>query len=276
MSTPGPIANVLLYLHPQRVEEELAALGLGAEAALTPNQVASFDQMHYYGNEAVGRASALLGLGPDSRVLDVGSGFGGSARYLAHSIGCRVMAIELQSEIHAAALRLTQRCGLSERVEHICADALLYPLRDAAFDAVVSWLAIVHISERPRLLAQLARALRADGRCYIEDCILRTPSSRKNAHDLKSLLCAPSLSSIADYEADLRSAGFGDIEATDMTEDWAGFVANRLIAFESDRTRYLQVHGAPAYDALHRFYTEVVRFYDSGTLGGVRILARLP
>jgi hypothetical protein len=76
MTTSSQITNVSLYVHPERVEEELAALGIGAEVALTPNEVAPFDQMHYYGNEAVGRAAALLGLGADSCVLDIGSGFG--------------------------------------------------------------------------------------------------------------------------------------------------------------------------------------------------------
>jgi hypothetical protein len=73
----------------------------------------------------------------------------------------------------------------------------------------------------------------------------------------------------------LAAAGFRDIDAVDMTEDWARLVASRLVAFESDRARYVRVHGTPAYDALHMFYAEVVRFYDSGTLGGVRILACL-
>jgi hypothetical protein len=37
------ISSVPLYLHPERVEEELAAIGLGSEAELTVDQVAPFD-----------------------------------------------------------------------------------------------------------------------------------------------------------------------------------------------------------------------------------------
>jgi sarcosine/dimethylglycine N-methyltransferase len=276
MTTLSPLRNVPLYVHPERVEEELAALGLGAELAITPDQVAPFDQMHYSGNEAVRRAAGLLGLEADSRVLDVGSGFAGPARYLAHRFHCRVTAIELQSELHAAAVRLTQRCGLNDRISHVCADAGLYPLPDATFDAMVSWLSIVHIPERRHLLAQLARALRPGGRCYIEDCIRQTSAVEKNLRSLDTFLFTPSLSDISAYEEDLAAAGFREVEAVNMTEDWAKFVANRLIAFESDKVRYVRVHGASAYDALHMFYAEIVRFYDSGTLGGVRLLASLP
>jgi SAM-dependent methyltransferase len=186
------------------------------------------------------------------------------------------MAIEVQRALHTAAVRLTQRCGLSDRISHVCADAGLYSLPDATFDAVVSWLSIVHIPERRRLLARLARALRAGGRFYIEDCIRQASAVEENLHGLESFLFTPSLSGISDYKADLAAAGFRDIDAVDMTEDWARLVATRLVAFESDRARYVRVHGTPAYDALHMFYAEVVRFYDSGTLGGVRILACLP
>jgi cyclopropane fatty-acyl-phospholipid synthase-like methyltransferase len=111
MNTSSRISSVPLYLHPERVEEELAAKGLGPEAELTVDQVAPFDQMHYYGNISVAGAVGRLGLGPGSRVIDIGSGFGGPARYLAQNICCLVTAIELQSAIHAAAVQLTQRCG---------------------------------------------------------------------------------------------------------------------------------------------------------------------
>jgi cyclopropane fatty-acyl-phospholipid synthase-like methyltransferase len=276
MNTSSRISSVPLYLHPERVEEELAAKALGPEAELTVDQVAPFDQMHYYGNISVAGAVGRLGLRPGSRVIDIGSGFGGPARYLAQNMGCLVTAIELQSAIHAAAVQLTQRCGLSHRVAHVCADALDYSLPDATYDAVVGWLAILHIADRPRLLARIARALRAGGSCYIEDCIRQTSVTKENLNDLASFLYGPSLSGIAEYETDLAAAGFRDIEATDVTENWARFAATRLVAFESDRARYVRVHGVPAYDALRRFYSEIVRFYDIGTLGGIRIVARLP
>ena len=66
-------------------------------------------------------------------------------------------ALELQSDLNAIAADLTERTGLADRVTHICADALTYPFPDAAFDAVVSWLAILHIPDRPRLCAQAPR-----------------------------------------------------------------------------------------------------------------------
>jgi SAM-dependent methyltransferase len=85
-----------------------------------------------------------------------------------------VIALELQPKVNAIAVDLTQRSDLSERVMHILGDALTYPFTDGQFDAVVSWLAILHIPDRPRLLERVAHALRSGGRCYIEDLHARS------------------------------------------------------------------------------------------------------
>src|SRR5262249_21440844 len=133
-----------------------------------------------------------------SRVLDIGSGIGGPARYLAFTFGCHVTALELQPDLDQIGADLTRRSGLSDRVTHVCADALTYPLPDAAFGAVVSWLAILHIPDRPRLCARLAKAVRPGGGCYIEDLCMRAPFAPDDLRDLRGVVFGISMSSIAD------------------------------------------------------------------------------
>jgi hypothetical protein len=55
--------------------------------SIRPEQLFPLDQSHYYGTDAIRAAFELLGLGPASRVLDIGAGVGGPARYLAHTTG---------------------------------------------------------------------------------------------------------------------------------------------------------------------------------------------
>ena len=43
----------------------------------------------------------LQGLGAQSRVLDIGSGYGGAARHLAATYGCRVTGLSI-SDVHAS------------------------------------------------------------------------------------------------------------------------------------------------------------------------------
>ena len=270
------IRSMPLYTHLDRIERGLAALGIGPADPIPPDALVPLDQWHYHGVDAIRAAAERLGLGPESRVLDVGSGIGGPARALAHTFGCRVTAIELQPELDAIARDLTRRCGLDGRVAHVCGDALTCPIPDAAFDAVVSWLAVLHIPDRPRLLARLARALRPGGGCLIEDLCMRAPFGPRDLRDLREVVVGVTVTGIDDYARDLRAAGFVDVAATDLPPDWAPYAAARLASWREGHAAYARVHGEGAYAAQEVFYATIARLYDSGSLGGVRLVARVP
>jgi sarcosine/dimethylglycine N-methyltransferase len=276
MSDRTAISSMPLYTNLDRVERGLAALGIGPGDAIQPEQLFAIDQWHYHGIEAIRAAAVAVGLGPTSRVLDIGSGIGGPARYLAHTTGCHVTALELQPELHRIGADLTRRSGLERLVAHVCGDALTYPLPVADFDAAVSWLAVLHIPDRPRLIARIAQALRAGGKCYIEDLSMRAPFAPRELADLHGIVHGTTVTSPADYVGDLRAAGFAEVTATDLSEDWAPYAADRLRAWRQNHLAYASVHGEGAYQAQELFYATIARLYDSGSLGGIRLIARMP
>jgi len=270
------IAAVPLYTQLERIDRGLAALGIGPGDPISPEQLFGLDQWHYHGTDAIRAAADHFALGPRSRVLDVGSGIGGPARFLAYTTGCHVTALELQPNLNEIAVDLTRRCGLGERITHLCGDALVHPLPDATFDAVVSWLAVLHIPDRPRLFARMARTLRPGGGCYIEDLCMRAPFGAQDLRDLHEIVFGTTVTIIADYAADARAAGFVDVVTTDLTSDWARYAAERLAAWRQNHASYAQTHGEAAYAAQELFYTVIARLYDSGSLGGVRLVASVP
>lgn len=273
----GPrLADMPLYTNLDRVERGLAALGIAPGDRIAPEQLYGMDQWHYHGLDVLDRAARALGLGPSSRVLDVGAGIGGPARYLAHRYGCRVTALELQAELHAVGRDLTRRTGLDGQVTHVCGDALTEPLPPGSFDGVLSLLAILHIADRPRLLARLVRLLRPGGGAYVEDLCERAPFASPDLADLHSVVYGISVTSPDAYVADFRAAGFVAVSATDLTPDWAPYAAARLSAWRAGRDAYAEVHGEAAYAAQERFYATIARLYDSGSLGGIRLVARVP
>jgi len=207
MSEVAPIATMPLYTNVDRIAKGLAALGIGPTDPIQPEQLFAMDQWHYHGTDAIRDTAKRLGLGPTDRVLDVGSGVGGPARWLAHTIGCHVTALELQPELNEIAIDLTRRCSLDRLVTHVCADALTYPLAEASFDAWVSWLAILHIPDRPRLLARLRQALRPGGRCHIEDLCMRATFAPRDLNAVRQIVHGNVVTTIADYKADLESSG---------------------------------------------------------------------
>eukprot|EP00966_Prymnesium_polylepis_P139126 3214669-Prymnesium_polylepis.1 len=62
-------------------------------------------QYHYLGTEACDHVIELLGLDEQSTVLDIGSGIGGPARYIAGKTGCSVTGVELQEDLCQVGVR---------------------------------------------------------------------------------------------------------------------------------------------------------------------------
>lgn len=270
------IGAMPLYVDVRRIFNELTELGIEPGQPLTPDQLYPFDQLHYHGIDAVRAAAGLIGLGKDRRVLEIGSGLGGPARYLAQTVGCHVTALELQQDLHEVAAELTQRCGLAKRVVHVRGDALTHPLEVGGFDAAVSWLAVHHIPERPRLMERLFQTVKPGGRIYLEDLVVREAFSREAFVQMRTLLFGVSLTDAEGLAQDLDDAGFDEIDMTDMTASWTTFSASRAKAFRDGYARHARVHGETIATRLEHFFTAVERLFAGGSLGGVRLAARRP
>jgi SAM-dependent methyltransferase len=78
-----------------------------------------------------------LGLGPDSRVLDVASGRGGPALLLAREHGCAWHGIEISPDFHAVAVERAAQAGLADRVSFELGDAALAELEPESYDAAL-------------------------------------------------------------------------------------------------------------------------------------------
>jgi hypothetical protein len=105
---------------------------------------------------------------------------------------------------------------------------------------------------------------------------MRAPFAKDYLRDLREIIFGITVTNIDDYVADLRSAGFVDIVTTDLTSDWATYATIRLAAWRENRVSYAAMHGEGAYVALDMFYSVIAHLYDSGSLGGVRLVARTP
>src|SRR5260370_2658790 len=84
------------------------------------------DSFHPGGLKLTDRVGSLLHLASESRVLDVASGKGATALFLAERFGCHVVGIDYRSQNMAAADQLASRTALSSRVpfEHAFSEGL--------------------------------------------------------------------------------------------------------------------------------------------------------
>lgn len=107
--------------------------------------------------EVVARAARVA---PGDRVLDVGCGFGGSARWLARRYGARVMGWTLSRRQAVTAARSAPRDG---RCLFVQTDAETWPARPESFDVVWIVECLEHLTDKPAAIARAGRALRPGG-----------------------------------------------------------------------------------------------------------------
>ena len=189
------------------------------------------------GGEACARECiARLGLVQGDRVLDVGSGLGGSAFLMAREYGAQVHGIDLSANMVALATEKCREEQLDQQVRFTCGDCL--KLSDAqSYQAVYSRDVILHIEDKLRLFEVLREALVPGGRLLFTD-YCRSESTSSDEFDAYVAERGYCLYTVAGYEACLREAGFVDVEA----EDWTA----RFIAFQNEELRRLPAAGLPA------------------------------
>src|SRR5258708_14069765 len=146
----------------ERLKAALPAFG-PEDQHLTPQQLSVLDQFHTRGVAATEELAKLVGITSDMLVLDVGSGVGGPARYLAATYGCRVMGVDLSEPFVDAARYLTERTGQSRQVSFQAASALDLPFDDGRFDAVFLQHVAMNSSYRVRLYPEIRRVLKTGG-----------------------------------------------------------------------------------------------------------------
>lgn len=270
------IKSMKLYTNVDRIFNELRELGKADTDPLHVDELSSFDQLHYHGTDAVDHSINDLGIDPSTSVLEIGSGIGGPARHIASRTGAKVTALELQSDQNDLAADLTRRCGLSDRIDHVCGDFLTQDWGGQTFDVIVSWLALYHIPDHQALLEKSFAALNPGGKFHTEDLIARRPFDEDELSELSTELFANHLVEIPAYEQNLKNAGFTSVAAEDMSDSWRVFTGERIEAYNQQRDRHVRVHGEDVVDSLGSFYRVVGRHFTSGKLGGIRVVAQKP
>jgi ubiquinone/menaquinone biosynthesis C-methylase UbiE len=156
----------------ERLRAALAVFG-PEDHRLTPKQLASLDQFHTRGLAATADLAKLAGVTADMAVLDLGSGIGGPARFLAATCGCRVTGVDLSEPFVDAARYLTERTGQSGQVSFQIGSALELPFDDSGFDAVLLQHVAMNIADRAGLYREIRRVLKPGGKFATYDVVLK-------------------------------------------------------------------------------------------------------
>lgn len=133
------------------------------------DQLAGVDEFHIGGRPATEMVCQQMNLTPGLRVLDVGCGLGGSARFMAERYGVDVEGVDLTPDYVAVGNALSAEVGLDDKVRLTQGSALDLPFDDAGFDRVSMFHVGMNISDKTRLFSELSRMLKPGGLLAVYD-----------------------------------------------------------------------------------------------------------
>ena len=155
-----------------RIVSALADAGFDTND-LEPDVFAGADEFHIGGRKGSEFVAKALDIESGQQLLDIGSGIGGPARFIANTLGVIVEGIDLTPEFVEAAVEITEMVGMTEQVSFQVGSATSIPFDDDTFDASTMLHVGMNIPDKGLLFSEMARVTKPDGSIVVYD-VMRT------------------------------------------------------------------------------------------------------
>lgn len=175
------------------------------------------DQWHPGGPVLTRKLGSAVLIGRDSRVLDVASGTGESARVLSQHFGCDVTGLDYSTENTARANDLAADAGLSDRVRFIAGDAEDLPFDSSTFDVVICECSLCIFPNVADALGEMHRVLRPGGHLGVSDVVVNEAIPGALQDLFGRVLCIGGALSIDGYRDAFSLAGFSAVRSRDAS-----------------------------------------------------------
>ncbi len=211
------------------IERALIAAGKDLDH-LAPADLWLLEDFHTMGRVATSQLVDLVGITSATKVLDAGSGIGGTARFVADRYGCAVNAVDLTDEYCQTSRWLNRLVGLDDRISVRAADVTELPFADGIFDVAISQHVQMNVADKARLYSEARRVLADGGRLAMwditieksgtigENCELDYPLPWADEPARSHLVTSDQLRAV------VESAGFAVEQWNDLTDQAAALM----------------------------------------------------
>lgn len=209
-------------------------------------------------------ASQLQHLDGASQVIDLGAGYGGSARYLAQTFGCKVTCLNVSERQNARNRTLNEQQGLSDNITVVHGSFEDIPGADASMDLAWSQDAFLHSGKRRQVLEEISRVLKPGGELIFTDPMQADDCPAGVLQPVYDRLDLDSIGSFAWYREQLAELGFHEVGCTPMTAHLRSHydrIGQELAARRSDLIADISV------DYLERMLTGLRNWVDAADSG---------
>jgi sarcosine/dimethylglycine N-methyltransferase len=224
-------------------------------------------------NEIMAKA---VNLRPETRLLDLGCGYGSTARYLAANYGCHVTGTNISERELELAQERAREAGLEHLLIFEYGDFHYLKYEDHSFDVVWSQEAFLHGADKTKILSECLRVLVPGGTLAFTDILVRRGTPEADRARIYDRVKSPDMWDLEDSRDALVRLGF---EVQGVT-DWSSYVA-RSYGWVRDRLKenhegLLSRVDAETIDHTVDALTFWVNSASEGKIGWAFLIARKP
>ena len=223
--------------------------------------LAPYDQFHGRGLEATQEMAESLAIAATDHILDVGSGIGGPARYLAHRFSCRITGIDLTPEFCEVARHLSRLLQMDDNVRFEVGNALAMPFADATFDGAYSMNVSMNIADKAAFYREIRRVLKPGGWLMLSE-IAKGPAAGLDYPTPWAR--AAETSFLATPEDTLRELGQAGFEVTHHRD-----AREQTLAFGARSKAMVERGEKPPHRAVQLIHGEVAKQAMANTARGL-------
>ncbi|WP_205857789.1 SAM-dependent methyltransferase, partial [Phytoactinopolyspora endophytica] len=210
--------------------------------------------------------AAELKLDADTKILDVGAGYGGSARYLAKTFGCKVTCLNLSELENERNRKMNREQDVDHLIEVVDGSFEDLPFEDNSYDIVWSQDAFLHSGDRVRVLEEAVRVLRPNGALIFTDPMASDNCPTGALEPILARLQLDTMGSPGFYRRELNRLGLGSIEFRDESDQLPQHYGRVLNELES---RASELDGQVSIEYQERMKAGLKNWVDGGHAGNL-------
>jgi SAM-dependent methyltransferase len=250
-----------------RVQERVRAETYGEDVGQSSWMTA--DELRHFARQ--------LRLKATSHVLEIGSGSGGPALWLAKSVGCRVTGLDVNKFGIRNSNQLARELKLQNLARFQLTDASrTLPFPSDTFEAVFSNDAMCHISGRAAVLDEWFRVLKPGGRMLFTDAMVITGLVSHEEIATRSSIGRYFYLPPGENERLIEAAGFVSLRREDLTANAAAVSKRWRDARARRRNDLLKIEGRKNFEGLQKFLACVHLLSQEQRVSRFMYVARKP
>jgi sarcosine/dimethylglycine N-methyltransferase len=215
-------------------------------------------------------------LSPDDRVIDLGCGYGSTARYIASKYGCTVIGQTISNEELKIARKRAENSGARHLLTFEWGDFHNVEYPDGSFDVVWSQEAFLHGADKNQILSECYRVLKPGGTFIFSDILVRQDTPEADRERIYARLNTVDIWDFPDYKDGLPEQGFELLKAEDHSQYVAPTYGGVVSKIRDNRSELVERIGDETVDKTIAALDFWVESAHAGKVGWGIFLAKKP